>query len=293
MSRLSRDSSQYDAHVSEQSKSIALLLAKTGTLPERGRSARFVLNCVDYSDSADDFIKVLAHSRTCGAGDKRDHVYAFLGLASDDYAIKVDYSDQHSAVAVFTETARRLIEINDNLSILSHVDMRDNDQLDYPSWVPDWSSSRWWAWRLALEDIARVIEVDDDESRRGANARFLDDGRTLEVSGIYVDTIEDWAATPSYKRSKRFPLRLSQGKRGAYIWSTTNASIGDQLWILHGTETPVLLRASGTDFRFISEAPFFKPPEYENYGRKAKVYEKWESDYRTQLREPPVKVRLI
>jgi hypothetical protein len=264
------------------------ILANIDMLPKHGRVVEFVLNYVLNPNQAGDLINLLTHSRNCGAGDKRDRVYAFLGLTKEISSINVDYSDQNNAVEVFTETAQRLIERHGDLSILSHVDMRDNEQLEFPSWVPDWSSTRRWTWRLALGDVAGVTR-----SLREENTVFLDGGKTLEVSGVYMDTIQGWAEVPSFKRSENLPLKLSKSVKEYSIWSTTNACIGDQLWILYGMETPVLLRATGTAFKFISEAPVFKPPEYENYGRKAKVYDRWEREYTARLLEPPVRVRLV
>jgi hypothetical protein len=68
-----------------------------------------------------------------------------------------------------------------------------------------------------------------DEPRRVTNATFLDGGRVMEMSGIYIATIEGtvrnwWNRDPSAQL-----LMVSRSNRGYSIWSATVARVGDQL----------------------------------------------------------------
>jgi hypothetical protein len=162
--------------------------AKVERLPVSGPRARFVL----HPNQDSNLMSLLTHSRDCGASDKRDHVYAFLGLTKNAYGINVDYSSQNDTATAFTETARRLIEHSDNLSILLHVDMRNGKGLEYPSWVPDWSSDTSRVWHHDLgTDLAGTLDTDDYTPYKRASAKFLDSNRTLEMSGTYLATVEE------------------------------------------------------------------------------------------------------
>lgn len=52
---------------------------------------RFMLGLYDGGASSN-MLHLLTHSQSCGASDKRDHIYAFLDLASDEYELHVDNS---------------------------------------------------------------------------------------------------------------------------------------------------------------------------------------------------------
>jgi hypothetical protein len=241
-----------------------------------------------------DLISLLTHSRNCGASDKRDHLYAFLGLAKDTLGINVDYSPQNDVVAVFTEFARRMIEKTDRLDIVSLVDDRNNEQLDFPSWVPDWSCDGQRLRDPYLGGTAGSMELGFSLPQHGANVKFLDDGRTMETSGNYIDLVST--------TRNRIPLNISitggyargfsNSTKGYQFWSTANVSVGDQLWILYGTKSPVLLRPFGSVFRLISSARIDLDP-MDCRGERGDWYYKWRTDCQTKFREPPVRVRLI
>jgi Heterokaryon incompatibility protein (HET) len=75
------------------------------------------------------------------ASDKRDYIFALLGMASDtaDLGLTPRYGESNSWVKVFTETARAILERGE-LDLLSLAQHRpDLARRDVPSWVPDWS----------------------------------------------------------------------------------------------------------------------------------------------------------
>jgi hypothetical protein len=87
-------------------------------------------------------LDVLSRFRFTSATDKKDKVFALLGLVSDDLGIPVDYSQ--SVVDIYTDTTRRLIHASRNLDIIcqSQWETFGNTErtIGLPSWVPDFSA---------------------------------------------------------------------------------------------------------------------------------------------------------
>jgi hypothetical protein len=80
---------------------------------------------------------VLTRFRGVGASDPRDHVFAFLNLASQTKDLKADY--RAKVQSVFLGTAKMILTTGD-LSILSHIqDPSETKISGLPSWVPDFS----------------------------------------------------------------------------------------------------------------------------------------------------------
>lgn len=94
----------------------------------------------DSLDASATLLDLLSLSRTNGATDKRDKVYALLGLAQDPVANSIipDYSPGNTVANVYTALAERYIETGDGVALL-HQAGRDHLIPDLPSWVPDWS----------------------------------------------------------------------------------------------------------------------------------------------------------
>jgi hypothetical protein len=65
--------------------------------------------------------------------------------------------------------------------------------------------------------------------------KFLDGGRTREAPGIYMDLVDTTRnrIPPSISLSGKYERGFSNSTQVYQIWSTTNFSVGDQLWILH------------------------------------------------------------
>jgi hypothetical protein len=53
---------------------------------------------------------------------------------------------------------------------------------------------------------------------------------------------------------------------------------------------PIILRATGSALRFVSESPVFKPPHHDNYRPNTTGYEEWKSNYSARMFELPVRV---
>ena len=71
------------------------------------------------------------------ASDPRDKVYALYGLVQAYQKVPLEISYSMSVEDVYRSTVRFCIENEGSLSILEHVSEFRN-QLDLPSWVPDW-----------------------------------------------------------------------------------------------------------------------------------------------------------
>jgi hypothetical protein len=87
---------------------------------------------------AGDLLDVLHRSRNCSATDRRDKVYALLGLVNVEVAsaITVDYSQ--TPCEVFTDIAIHLLKDKRRVDVLLHALCEQNDTAFVPSWVPRW-----------------------------------------------------------------------------------------------------------------------------------------------------------
>ena len=85
-------------------------------------------------------LSLLINSRSNGATDPRDKVYALLALANDDVSrgVQPDYSPENTVAKAYAAVAQSYIALGFGPELLYHA---GNDHLitDLPSWVPDWS----------------------------------------------------------------------------------------------------------------------------------------------------------
>lgn len=118
------------------------------------------------------------------ATDPRDHIYGFLGLASNPDAITPDYSK--SLDEVYRQFTKAMIEENQTLDILS--DCRLSDDRKFPSWVPDWTREgpRGLPMESALRNGDRLYRANWGLDN---TVGFEDNLRILKVKAISCDTI--------------------------------------------------------------------------------------------------------
>jgi hypothetical protein len=83
---------------------------------------------------------VLLLCRSRVASDRRDKIYAILGLYNSNGVkpIKPDYT--LSPREVYLQVARMLLEGSTGLELLTHV-FSSHQSSDLPTWVPDWSQA--------------------------------------------------------------------------------------------------------------------------------------------------------
>lgn len=194
----------------------------------------------------------LQHSRHCEASDPRDRIYAFLNLAQKGYAIVPDYSMENTVVHAMISAARRIIEYEKTLEILEHTS-RGREKLGYfmPSWVPDWTSPetdcglRTYASStfpdrgdapfdaakgLCAEAVFRIAEADESNV-------------DLHVDGCFIDRLDELEGP-----IRDFPdLQLFLTPNGLRIIMSKFGLVDDEIWVLHGASTPMVLRPEGDD----------------------------------------------
>ncbi|KAL8968186.1 MAG: hypothetical protein Q9183_002580 [Haloplaca sp. 2 TL-2023] len=136
------------------------------------------------------FHSAVVNARSHGASDRRDHIYALLGLVEEAVGVHlpVDYSRPYSAV--FRDFTRCVIHQTGSLSALGQVDSTPSPDLE--SWVPDYgqtshvdplSSNDQPGFAASGDSKVRLIESDKIE--------------VLGLSGILFDTIDEVAMGPN------------------------------------------------------------------------------------------------
>jgi hypothetical protein len=212
-----------------------------------------------------DILRILQHSSICHASDKRDHVYAFLGIVDNEYGLDVDYSKENSKESVFIQIASQIIQRRNDLHILAYIKFHDaTRRKDLPSWVPDWSkkcrTSLSWNHNLSMMHTTTPAKL-----------CFRDDGKSLEVSGVYVD---------------EYPFDRARSKLRKHDFEIESPVVslkGDQLWLLHGEEIAVSLRPRAPlSFQFVGvfEIDMF--------------YDKWRPGVKFALSDQaPVRIKLV
>jgi hypothetical protein len=200
--------------------------------------SKFILSYSYDTATQGDLLNILQHSSNCAASDERDHVYAFMGLIHEEYELGVNYKNDNGKEVVFTQAARLIIEQHSNLHTLAYVKLQEAARHDLlPSWVPDWSKN---CNPPRAYLFGRFPAVNTTYM---SNMNFQDDGRTLEVYGSYIATME---VHPSPG------LNLCVGTEGYNIWLPPGCVKDDQLWMLCGAETLVILRpTSHYKFEFV------------------------------------------
>ena len=122
------------------------------------------------------------------ATNKRDMVYALLGLATDAQELGIQPECEKSIEEVYIETAIALLK-NGHTSVLS---LCLNPQYGLPSWVPDWSCAK----RYPLQIPTAMFDIDTRYySAAGTSEPRMSIGEdeecrpVLSISGVFVDTV--------------------------------------------------------------------------------------------------------
>jgi hypothetical protein len=120
------------------------------------------------------------------AKDDKDRIFALLGMASDTYGIKPDYSPLKECHTIYTLAAGAIIASGevDLLSFSQH----QAKKLEVPSWVPDWSAE-------ILRPCGRLpweTSFSASGKRKFENNSSLETSceKEMKLSGCKVDVIE-------------------------------------------------------------------------------------------------------
>jgi hypothetical protein len=142
-------------HVEWDTFSVAALLilgsdnsaGSVPTLPSAGYAASLlrIVGILNHSKNNLDLLDLLWEFRSLGASDKRDKVFAFLGLlpSSDPAHQHIRPQYEVDFVRCYTDTARACLQLRGNLDCLTTERFTSSsDASVLPSWVPDWSYAK-------------------------------------------------------------------------------------------------------------------------------------------------------
>ena len=191
----------------------ALLLGKNEQSVPREKALQ-VLQDMDSARSRgmeSSLLDLLVARRGFGAANKRDLVFALLGLTKLDQNFLlelVDYSKSlHEVYTISTVSILRSLEWKGLERVLSLAD--DGRELvdrpeGLPSWVPDWSSLP--LYEAPVPKAKGYIQFSNTSFKRNGNPfEIIDSPPTLLTLGYRIDTIE--ALSPIFKWS---PALLKQ-----------------------------------------------------------------------------------
>ncbi|KAB5511436.1 heterokaryon incompatibility protein-domain-containing protein [Coniochaeta sp. 2T2.1] len=193
----------------------------------------------------------LRHARNFQASDARDKIYAFVGLAREEYGFEPRYAPENTAVHVHSDAARRILEYDGDLTYLLEQAFVGRQDLGFflPSWVPDWNCYEDRRVLLELQQHAdklnsggnspqaadsadspstKKLDIDSQESN---GERF-----SLRVTGRPIATLaQEWKSiSPN--------LRQFETDSGMVVYTPTTARPKNEIWSLSGCEWLVFLR---------------------------------------------------
>ena len=98
------------------------------------------LRRIARSDSGLDktLLQLLRRFHSFQSTNPRDKIFAFLGMAKDREVLGIRPAYEKPARDVYIDAAVRILRNDTTLDLLSSV--RNDKQIDLPSWVPDWSA---------------------------------------------------------------------------------------------------------------------------------------------------------
>ncbi|KAG5810439.1 hypothetical protein H9Q71_005460 [Fusarium xylarioides] len=232
-------------------------LIKELTAPDMEKSIRTVAAMMNgrskHDSQVGDLRVLLRHARNFRASDTRDKIYAFVGLARDDYSFKPSYSHENTAVDVHSDAARRIVEIDKDLNYVLEQAFVGRRDLGFflPSWVPDWNCSEDRDIFLELQNLADgargspvplVLLTDWPTENQNPYYRAIKDkGLGLLVMGRHVVSL------PGGSHEISPNLQRFETDSGLVIYAPRTARPKDEIWSLSGCEWLVFLQGEGKD----------------------------------------------
>jgi hypothetical protein len=150
---------------------------------------------------ADNILRHLAHTRFRQATKPCDKIFSVLGLTKDNSAslgIQPDY--RASTTEIYHNFAERSISVAGNYDILGFC--QDADDCVYtsqlPSWVPDWSSTKYIAMPLLTDSLGRSRMTYASGTSSKATPLFLSGGAVMITRGQVLDRIDAMTAVLRY-----------------------------------------------------------------------------------------------
>ena len=197
---------------------------------------------------------MLSHARYCRTSDLRDRVYAFLGLGDPKYQIIPDYSQ--SLEQVLIHTTRRIIEFQNSLQILAlAVASPKRPGSTLPSWVVDWTEKELGTMRdnhLSIDEFSLSKTQADASFTTTTNSFHVGSCVALAVWGSFLGTLDIYVPDSTcIPQESRF-FRSFQTAEGLRVLCSSAARVHDQVWVLTGSQCPLILRRAGKIYRLIS-----------------------------------------
>ncbi|KAF5533467.1 heterokaryon incompatibility 6 OR allele [Fusarium napiforme] len=232
-------------------------LIKRLTAPELESSIRTVAAMMNgrskqYSEVGDLRV-LLRNARNFQASDPRDKIYAFIGLARNDYGFNPSYSPENTPVHVHSDAARRIVEIDKDLNYVLEQAFVGRRDLGFflPSWVPDWNCREDRDILLELQNLTDGARESPRTSSTTSSLAIVkqdtysqaieDKGLSLQVTGRHVVTL------PQGSREISPNLQRFETDSGLVIYAPSTARPKDEIWSLSGCEWLVFLRDEGMD----------------------------------------------
>lgn len=151
-------------------------------------------------------LELLYNFRDHLATDPRDKIYGLLGIlqqrfAFDASALGVGYAK--SVTEVYTDAAREILRMGQNLSLLDHVAYPLNHAIENasPSWVPRWDYAADVNSFLATKQNFRVSLTVGASENSEPTSVYKISGNTLLVSGLQYSHIT-WTSSPLFPANK-------------------------------------------------------------------------------------------
>jgi hypothetical protein len=239
-----------------------------GAMIEQIRPAMEIVGFISMSklkwNKPQDLKQLLSHSRNCKSSDDRDRIFAFLGLSHSTYGIVPDYSPANTISRVLIETAKKIILHDNNLEILSYVEPVRSQCAALPSWVPDWTQNDSKKLPTMIENSSTLFQASKGKK---ANVRFEENTvghPILKVWGVLLDTLESDVTTSDGSLGVN-ELRIFRTHQAYRVGFTCHAQVGDEVWILYGSNIPFVLRGLGLCYTVISPAVIVPTEDWEEH----------------------------
>lgn len=205
-------------------------------------------------------IDLLSISRHYATSDIRDIIYAFLGLAYPGYGIIPDYSSKKSICNLLIEVAKSIIQFDDNLEILTHTSDKGAFAGSLPSWVPDWTCKEEPAIRFNLKGEHTSSKDLCLSGWEKAHASF-----EYPVSNGHCIALKAWGAFAGVLQTEvaRAPttddcLSAFHTSTGYQVLCTSHVQVLDELWVICGSQRPLILRKRDNGYSLVSVAVTLK-----------------------------------
>ena len=173
------------------------------TLPSAGYAASLlrIVGTLHHSKKNLDLLDLLWEFRSLGASDKRDKVFAFLGLlpSSDPAHHHIQPQYENDFIRCYTDTARACLQLRRNLDCLTTERFPSSGSAAFlPSWVPDWSYVKPDITALPRQvselngSNIRIFSASGNHSSYEPEVEYThNDAALLLLSGFIVDRLTD------------------------------------------------------------------------------------------------------